>query len=76
MASFSHYPNETKCWDWIEIDKEDLKKPKSFQALRSAARVNHLVVMILEFGMTLCDVAGSSSGRSETAALCISSNKV
>lgn len=26
--------------------------------------------------MTLCDVAGSSSGRSETAALCISSNKV
>lgn len=35
----------------MESEKEDLKK--SFQALRSAARVNHLVVMILEFGMIL-----------------------
>lgn len=44
--------------------------------MRSAAGVNHPAVMILEFGMILCDVAGSSSGDSGTAALCISSNKV
>lgn len=49
---------------------------KSFQALRSAARVNHLVVMILESGMILCDVAGSNSENLKIAALCISSNKV
>lgn len=54
---------------------EDLKK-KPFQALGSAARVNHPDVMILEFGMILCDVADSDSGSLEIAALCISSNTV
>jgi hypothetical protein len=43
----------------------------SFQAWRRAARGNRLVT-ILEFGMILRDVAGSSSGA---AGLCISSNK-
>lgn len=68
MASFSHYPNETKCWDWIKIEKEDWKQ--SFQALRSAARVNHLVVMILEFGMILCDVAEAATAGTWRLLLC------
>lgn len=44
----------------------------SFRERRSAARGDHLL-MTVESGMVLCDVAGSSS---ETAGLCISSNKV
>lgn len=52
--------------------KSKRKIANSFQARRSAARGDHLL-MILESGMILRDVAGSSS---ETAGLCISSNKV
>lgn len=52
--------------------KSKRKTANSFQAWRRAARGNHLL-MILESGMILHDVAGSSS---ETAGLCISSNKV
>lgn len=51
--------------------KSKRKTGNSFQAWRSAARGSRLVT-ILEFGMILRDVAGSSS---ETAGLCISSNK-
>lgn len=51
--------------------KSKRKIGNSFQARRRAARGDHLVT-ILEFGMILRDVAGSSS---ETAGLCISSNK-
>lgn len=52
--------------------KSKRKIANSFQARSSAARGDHLL-MILESGMILRDVAGSSS---ETAGLCISSNKV
>lgn len=52
--------------------KSKRKIENSFQAWRSTARGDHLV-RILESGMILRDVAGSSS---ESAGLCISSNKV
>lgn len=74
MASFSHYPNEPSARTGLTSKRKISKQ--SFQASRSAAGVHPRVVMILECGMILCDVAGSNSGDLKIAALCISSNKV